>query len=185
VVRRFVLLQPFINGRAQRVLAGERRRYQLPLTSQEAAPHTTPFAMPSAPPFTNILYGAMAPSHMASDTGALKDWTVKSLLVPLHSVGLSTHGSKVELFTRYKTYSMQQIEEDDGPPANATTSLKADGTDKCDGQGGAAGTSASGVADGVVAGPTVGDPAAAGADGGCVDGEARVTASLGRSSPRS
>jgi len=112
---------------------------------------------------------------MASDAGALKDWTVKSLRVALHSVGLSTYGSKVELFTRYNTYTMQQIEKDDAPAANATTSLKADGTDKSDGQGGAAGTSASGVADEVVAGPTVGDPAAAGADGGGVDGEARVS----------
>ena len=185
MVRRFVLLQPFINRRAQRVLADKRRQCPLPLTFPAAAPHTSPFSLPSAPLFTNLLYGTMAPSHMASDTGALKDWTVKSLLVPLHSAGLSTHGSKVELFTRYNTYTMQQIEKDDAPAANATTSLKADGTDKCDGQGGAAGTSASGVADGVLAGPTVGDPAAAGADGGGVDGEARVTASLGRSSRRS
>jgi len=112
---------------------------------------------------------------MASDAGALQDRTVKSLRVALHSVGLSTHGSKVELFTRYNTYTMQQIEKDDAPAANATTNVEADGTDKSDGQGGAAGTSASGVADGVVAGPTVGDPAAAGADGGGVDGEARVS----------
>jgi len=83
VVRRFVLLQPFINGRAQRVLADERRHCPLPLTSQAAAPHTTPFAIPnfSTPPFTILLYGTMAPSLMASDAGALKDWTVNSLRV--------------------------------------------------------------------------------------------------------
>jgi len=112
---------------------------------------------------------------MASDAGALKDWTVKWLRVALHSVGLSTHGSKVELLTRYSTYTVQQIAKDDAPVAIATTNMKADRTDKSDGQGGAAGTSASDVADGVVAGPTVGDPAAAGADGGGVDGDARVS----------
>ena len=66
VVRRFVLLQPFINRRAQRVLADKRRQCPLPLTFPAAAPHTSPFSLPSAPLFTNLLYGTMAPSHMAS-----------------------------------------------------------------------------------------------------------------------